>query len=69
MKSLSSLVMFLMIFIGFILIALGCTFGYTSMRVYFGKPDEILQLIINEVFTLIFLVIGGFLFYKGVKRF
>ncbi len=58
-----------MIFTGFILMILGCAFGYTSMNIYLHRPDQRLQLITNLVFSLIIISIGVLLLLKGVKLF
>ena len=59
----------LMIFTGFILMVIGCVFGYTSMNIYWHRSDQRLQLLVNLVFSLIIISIGGFLLRKGVKLF
>ena len=67
MKPVTLVLTCIMIFTGAILIVLGCVFGYTSIAVYLGKSDKQMQLISNGIATLIFILTGYLLFYKGVK--
>jgi membrane protein implicated in regulation of membrane protease activity len=67
MKPFTLLLTSLMIIVGFILIVFGCVFGYASIKVHAIMSYNLWQLTVNCVLDLIVLVIGVFLFYKGIK--